>query len=91
VISPYQKIRQEMRDHIGDFWEVYVCAPLAICQQRDVKGLYQKAETGEIANFTGITAAYETPINPETICYTDTETIEESVTKVLKSLLSKLV
>jgi adenylylsulfate kinase len=86
VISPYQEIRQEMRDYIGDFWEVYVCAPLAICQQRDVKGLYHKAQTGEIVNFTGITAAYEPPVNPEIICYTEIETIEESVNKVLKSL-----
>jgi adenylylsulfate kinase len=91
VISPYQEIRQEMRNYIGDFWEVYVCAPLAICQQRDVKGLYHKAENGEITNFTGITAAYEPPANPEIICYTDTETVDESVTKVLRSILSKLI
>jgi adenylylsulfate kinase len=90
VISPYQEIWQEMRDYIGDFWEVYVCVPLVICQQRDVKGLYHKAQNGEIANFTGITAAYEPPVNPEIICYTDTETVEESVTKVLRSVLSKL-
>jgi adenylylsulfate kinase len=90
VISPYQEIRQEMRDYIGRFWEVYVCAPLAICQERDVKGLYYKVQTGEIANFTGITAAYEPPLNAETVCYTDAETVEESVTKVLRSVLSKL-
>jgi adenylylsulfate kinase len=88
VISTYQEIRQEMRDYIDDFWEVYVCAPLATCHQRDVKGLYHKAENGEIANFTGITAAYKPPVNPEIICYT--ETVEESITKVLRSVLSEL-
>ena len=60
-ISPYREIRQEVRERIGDFAEVYVNAPLAECEKRDVKGLYAKAISGEIPNFTGISSAYEPP------------------------------
>jgi adenylylsulfate kinase len=83
VISPYQKIRQEMRQRIGKFIEVYVNAPIEVCEQRDVKGLYKKARSGEIKNFTGINDPYEPPLNPEVECRTDVESIEESVAKVL--------
>jgi adenylylsulfate kinase len=90
VISPYQEIRQEIRTKIGSFLEVYVSAPLAVCQQRDVKGHYQKAKTGEIQNFTGVADPYEPPLVPELICHTDIETIEASVDKVLQAILTKL-
>lgn len=86
VISPYREIRQEVREQIGSFVEVYVNAPLPICEQRDVKGLYKKARAGEIKNFTGIDDPYEPPIHPEVECRTDLETIEESVSKVLEKL-----
>jgi adenylylsulfate kinase len=88
VISPYQEIRQEVRTTIGDFMEVYVSASLAVCQQRDVKGHYQKAQAGELKNFTGVADPYEPPLNPEVTCYTDTETISESVDKVLQAILT---
>lgn len=86
AISPYREIRQEVRQRIGNFVEVYVNAPLVICEQRDVKGLYKKARSGEIKNFTGIDDPYESPLNPEVECRTDLESLEESVSKVLAKL-----
>jgi adenylylsulfate kinase len=90
VISPYQAIRQEVRDQIGAFMEVYVDAPVAICQQRDVKGLYKQALDGKIANFTGVDAPYEPPLDPEVVCHTECESIEASATRVLQSILGRL-
>lgn len=86
AISPYRDIRDEVRGKIGDFVEVYVNAPLAVCEQRDVKGLYKKARAGEIKQFTGIDDPYESPLNPEVECRTDLETLEESTNKVLNQL-----
>lgn len=86
AISPYQEIRQELRHRIGNFVEVYVNAPLEVCEKRDVKGLYKKARSGEIKNFTGINDPYQPPLNPEVECRTDLETLEESVSKVLAKL-----
>jgi adenylylsulfate kinase len=90
AISPYQEIRQEVRDRIGSFLEVYVNAPVALCQSRDVKGLYQKAQAGEIPNFTGVNAPYEPPTHPEVTCHTEIESIDESVAKVLQSITTRL-
>ncbi len=90
VISPYQAIRQEVRLQIGAFIEVYVNAPLAICRQRDVKGLYKQAASGEIANFTGVDDPYEAPLQPEVVCNTDTESIEASASKVLQSIFDRM-
>ena len=88
AISPYREVRSEVRDRIGDFIEVYVNAPLEVCEARDVKGLYKKARSGIIKNFTGIDDPYEPPINPEVECKTDSETLEQSVAKVLTQLAS---
>ncbi|NEN95669.1 MAG: adenylyl-sulfate kinase [Moorea sp. SIO1F2] len=86
AISPYREIREEVRQRIGDFVEVYVNAPLKVCEGRDVKGLYKRARDGEIKNFTGIDDPYEPPLNPEVECRTDQEELSESVDKVLKKL-----
>ncbi|GET43224.1 adenylyl-sulfate kinase [Microseira wollei] len=86
AISPYREIRQQVRDRIGDFIEVYVNAPLEVCEQRDVKGLYKKARAGEIKQFTGIDDPYEAPLKPEVVCRTDLETEVESAAKVLRTL-----
>jgi adenylylsulfate kinase len=86
AISPYREIRKEVRERIGDFMEVYVNAPLSVCEDRDVKGLYKRARAGEIKMFTGIDDPYEPPLNPEVECRTDQEKLEESVHKVLKAL-----
>jgi adenylylsulfate kinase len=86
AISPYRNIRDEVRDRIGDFIEVYASAPVEVCEERDVKGLYKKARAGEIKNFTGISDPYEPPLNPDVNCETHRETLEESVEKVLTKL-----
>lgn len=86
AISPYRAIREEVRARIGDFVEVYVNAPLEVCEKRDVKGLYKRARAGEIKQFTGIDDPYEPPANPEIECRTDLETLDESVAKVLSKL-----
>lgn len=86
AISPYRAIREEVREKIGDFLEVYVSAPVEVCEERDVKGLYAKARTGEIKQFTGISDPYEPPTNPEVNCETHKETLEESVNKVIAKM-----
>ncbi|BAQ62421.1 adenylylsulfate kinase [Geminocystis sp. NIES-3708] len=86
AISPYREIRDEVREKIGNFVEVFVNAPLSVCEDRDVKGLYKKARSGEIKMFTGISDPYEAPLNPEIECRTDLEELDESVNKVLQSL-----
>jgi adenylylsulfate kinase len=86
AISPYREIRDEVRGRIGSFVEVFVNAPLATCEQRDVKGLYKKARAGIIKGFTGIDDPYEAPMKPEVECRTDIESIEESAAKVLRVL-----
>lgn len=67
VISPYQDDRQLARQIIGAsrFFEVYLATPLAVCEARDPKGLYRRARAGEIVNFTGVSDAYEAPLNPD--------------------------
>jgi adenylylsulfate kinase len=86
AIFPYRAVRDEVRQLIGNFVEVYVDAPLSGCEQRDCKGLYHKARAGEIRCFTGIDDPYEYPIHPEIHCRTDRETLDESVAKVLNDL-----
>ncbi|BAU05701.1 adenylyl-sulfate kinase [Fischerella sp. NIES-3754] len=86
AISPYRNIREQMRQRIDNFVEVYVNAPLDVCEHRDVKGLYQKARSGQIKNFTGIDDPYEPPLNADIECRTDLESLEESVSKVLAKL-----
>lgn len=86
AISPYREIRQEVRNRIGRFIEVYVNAPLAVCEQRDAKGLYRRARAGELKCFTGIDDPYEPPLHPEVVCRTDIESVEESAQKVLTAI-----
>ncbi len=86
MISPYQDIRDEIRAINKDFVEVHVNAPLELCEARDVKGLYAKARSGEIKGFTGIDDPYEVPLNPEVVCESGKETVEESAFKVIGTL-----
>ncbi|WP_315789401.1 adenylyl-sulfate kinase [Fischerella sp. JS2] len=83
AISPYRDAREELRQTTKNFVEVYVNAPLAICEARDIKGLYAMARVGEIKAFTGVDDPYEEPLNPDIICYTAEETIEDSLAKVI--------
>ena len=89
AISPYMDIRQQIRDDIGDFVEVYVQCSLDELVRRDVKGLYEKALKGEIENFTGVSDPYEEPLTPEVTVNTETETIDESLNKVITALIDK--
>jgi len=84
-ISPYREDRQMVRERFapGEFIEVYVKCPLEVCERRDPKGLYKKARKGEIQNFTGISAPYEEPLNPEIIVETDKQTLEQSVQQII--------
>ena len=85
-ISPYREVRAKAREEIGEFVEVYCYAPLDTLVERDVKGLYKKAIAGEIDNFTGISDPYEAPEKPEVVIDSGTETIEESLAKVLDKM-----
>ncbi len=85
-ISPYRAVRARVRQEIGNFVEVYCYAPLETLIERDVKGLYKKALAGEIENFTGISDPYEPPENPEVVIDSSTESIEESLSKILRKL-----
>jgi len=86
AISPYRATRDEMRERIGAFLEVWVHAPLAVCEQRDIKGIYRRGRAGEIHNVTGLDDPYEHPMTPEVECRTDRETLEESAGKVLEAI-----
>src|SRR6059058_1299895 len=86
AISPYEETRRQARTQIGDFVEVYVRCPIEELARRDVKGLYEKALRGEIANFTGISDPYEEPSDPEVIVDTHRETVQDSVGKILAAL-----
>jgi adenylylsulfate kinase len=87
AISPYKEARDQVRRDIGeDFVEVFVSCPVEVCAKRDVKGLYEKAYTGEIENFTGVSDPYEPPAAPELILKTDEEEPEESARKVIAKL-----
>lgn len=87
-ISPYREDRRAVRDLVEDreFIEVYVAASVEVCEERDPKGLYEKARSGEIENFTGISAPYEDPVDPEVTVHTDRLTLEESVQTVIDYL-----
>ncbi|MBW4616914.1 MAG: adenylyl-sulfate kinase [Desmonostoc vinosum HA7617-LM4] len=86
AISPYREIREELKQTTTNFKEIYVQASLAVCESRDVKGLYAKAKAGQIKNFTGISDPYEEPTNPDIICQTDRFTVEQCVNQVLHYL-----
>lgn len=85
-ISPYRERRNKTRDMVTNFIEVHVHCPVEVCEERDVKGLYEKARKGEIDNFTGISDPYEEPEDPEIKLNTHEESVEESVQKVLDYL-----
>jgi len=90
-ISPYRKDRDNARVLLaeGKFIEIFVKASIDTCESRDPKGLYKKAKAGEIKEFTGISAPYEEPLNPELVLDADTMTIEEEVKAVIDYLKLK--
>ncbi len=84
-VSPTNELRALAKNIIGenDFLEIYINAPLATCEERDVKGLYAKARKGEIKDFTGITAPFEAPLNPALELKTDSQNQDDSVQTLL--------
>ena len=86
AISPYKEARDQVRRRIVDFVEVFVDAPLEVCAERDVKGLYKKAFAGEIEQFTGVSDPYEPPNAPDLVLKTDEEPPEESARRVIEKL-----
>jgi ATP sulfurylase/adenylyl-sulfate kinase len=86
AISPYREVRDEARQQIGAFVEVYIHCPLEELVRRDVKGLYARALRGEIPQFTGVSDPYEEPLAPEVVVHTDRERPEESVARILAYL-----
>ena len=87
-ISPYEEDRNTVREILedGEFIEVFTKCSLDECESRDPKGLYKKARSGEIKEFTGINAPYEEPSNPEIVIDTENESVEESVEKIVAYL-----
>src|SRR5918999_5300384 len=87
AISPFKEVRDQVRRNVGEgFIEIFVDAPLEVCAERDVKGLYKKAFAGEIEQFTGVSDPYEPPAAPDLVVKTDEETPKESARKVIEKL-----
>jgi adenylylsulfate kinase len=89
-VSPYRESRQFVRGLCKNFVEVHVATPLAVCEQRDVKGLYAKARRGELANFTGIDDPFEPPLDPEVVVDTSSLPIEQAGAAVFAALRGRL-
>jgi adenylylsulfate kinase len=87
-ISPFQEDRNKVRSMVqqGEFIEIYCQCPIEICEQRDVKGIYKKARSGEITQFTGISSPYEAPDNAELSLDTSTQTLDACIKQVITSL-----
>ena len=85
-ISPFKEDRQVVRDLVaeGEFVEVFVDCPLEVCEKRDVKGLYAKARSGEIPNFTGISSPFEQPEKPEIYLNSDHSSVDECVAEIVR-------
>jgi adenylylsulfate kinase len=92
-ISPFRADREQVKNIVGaeNFIEVFVDAPLEVCEQRDVKGLYKKARAGEVKNFTGIDSPYEAPQHPDVHIPTHQLPIEQSIERLMNSLLPRIV
>jgi adenylyl-sulfate kinase len=91
-ISPFTADRDHVKSIVGQdlYTEVFVDAPLEVCEQRDVKGLYKKARAGEVKNFTGIDSPYEPPVDPHVHLHTDRQSVDDSITQLIHYLLPKI-
>ena len=90
-VSPYREDRKNVRKLLGhgEFVEIYVKCSLEVCETRDTKGLYKKARAGEVKDFTGISAPYEEPLNPELTIDSSKLSVEESTREILNYLAGK--
>ena len=91
-VSPTKKMRQNAKKIIGkeNYYEIFINADIETCEKRDVKGLYKKARSGEIKNFTGIDTEYEKPNNPNLEIDTTQLSIDQSIEIILKNILSQI-
>ena len=91
-ISPFEADRNQVKKIVGheNYTEVFVNTPLEVCEQRDVKGLYKKARSGEVKNFTGIDSPYEAPQKPDITIFTHEMSIEQSMEELMKLILPKI-
>jgi adenylylsulfate kinase len=91
-ISPFEADRKQVKAIVGGdlYLEVFVDTPLAICEQRDVKGLYKKARNGEVQNFTGISSPYERPLRSDVVLETDKLSVEQSTNKLLQVVIPRI-
>lgn len=87
LITPLEEMRQLIRSSLAGVLNVFVDAPLSVCEERDPKGLYKKARAGEIAEFTGVSASFELPIAPDVICQTARETPDVCVTRIVDKIV----
>jgi bifunctional enzyme CysN/CysC len=90
AISPYRAVRDEIRAASSAFIEIYVKASIAVCEQRDPKGLYKRVRAREVPHFTGIDDPYEPPVRPDVLCDTERESIKASSDKIVASVVSFL-
>lgn len=91
-ISPFQADREQVKKIVGpeNYIEIFVNAPLEVCEQRDIKGLYKKARAGEVKNFTGIDSPYEAPTDPDLILETAILSVDQSVRKLIEFISPKV-
>lgn len=91
-ISPFRADRDQVKAIVGDenYIEVFVDAPIEVCEQRDVKGLYKKARAGEVKNFTGIDSPYEIPDSPDVTIETGVLSVEESIGRLMEVILPEV-
>lgn len=91
-ISPFQADRRQVESIVGteNYIEVFVNAPIEVCEERDVKGLYKRARAGEVKNFTGIDSPYEVPENPDITINTHEKSLEESIAELLNIVLPQI-
>lgn len=90
-VSPYRKAREEARALIGDFAEIFINTPLAVCEERDVKGLYARARKGELPAFTGVSDPYEPPLSPELEIKTNSQSVDEAVSAIIDYLQAQKI
>jgi adenylyl-sulfate kinase len=92
AISPYREAREDVKSRIPEFVEVFVDCPIEVLAARDVKGLYSKALSGEVGNFTGISDPYEPPLAADVVIHSDRETVDESLDRIWRVLhIRKLI
>jgi len=92
-ISPFQTDREQVKSIVGaeNYIEVFVDAPLEVCEQRDVKGLYKKARAGEVKNFTGISSPYEKPLHPDVVIATDKLSVEQAMEVLVQAIGPRII